>query len=91
MRKNLFNGPTREPKEPVKRRYGCQQRSWELAVISDASSASDMIWLSTEELAAVSDASSGHLQRCCDADTTNQCLSRAKDASMLSWPTITGH
>ena len=24
------------------------------------------------------------------ADTTNKCLSRAKDASILSWPTIMG-
>eukprot|EP00985_Skeletonema_marinoi_P021792 scaffold13567_cov92-Skeletonema_marinoi.AAC.1 len=50
-----------------------------------------MIWLSTEELAAVSDASSGDLRRCSDADTTNQCLSRKKDASVPSWPTIMGH
>eukprot|EP00984_Skeletonema_dohrnii_P029210 scaffold19649_cov95-Skeletonema_dohrnii-CCMP3373.AAC.2 len=40
---------------------------------------------------AVSDASSGHLRRSSDADTTNQCLSRAKDASILSWQTIMGH
>ena len=40
---------------------------------------------------AVSDASSGHLRRCSDAATTNQCLSREKDASILSWPTIMGH
>eukprot|EP00984_Skeletonema_dohrnii_P038473 scaffold41736_cov300-Skeletonema_dohrnii-CCMP3373.AAC.1 len=53
--------------------------------------ASDTIWLSTEELAAVSDASSGHLQRCSDAHTSNQCFSREKDASILSWPTIMGH
>eukprot|EP00985_Skeletonema_marinoi_P029719 scaffold28831_cov88-Skeletonema_marinoi.AAC.1 len=26
-----------------------------------------------------------------DADTTEECLSRANDASMLSWPTIMGH
>eukprot|EP00984_Skeletonema_dohrnii_P007020 scaffold2501_cov134-Skeletonema_dohrnii-CCMP3373.AAC.7 len=39
------------------------------------------------ELAVVSDASSGHLRRCSDADTTKQCLSREKDASILSWPT----
>eukprot|EP00985_Skeletonema_marinoi_P004469 scaffold1951_cov94-Skeletonema_marinoi.AAC.1 len=43
------------------------------------------------ELAAVSDASSGHLRRCSDADTSNQCLSREKDASILSWPTVRGH
>eukprot|EP00984_Skeletonema_dohrnii_P016323 scaffold7211_cov83-Skeletonema_dohrnii-CCMP3373.AAC.3 len=42
-------------------------------------------------LEAVSDASSGHLRRCSDADTTNKCLSREKDASILSWPTIMGH
>eukprot|EP00984_Skeletonema_dohrnii_P024473 scaffold13604_cov171-Skeletonema_dohrnii-CCMP3373.AAC.1 len=35
--------------------------------------------------------SSGHLRRCSDADTSNKCLSRAKDASILSWPTIMGH
>ena len=45
----------------------------------------DTIWLSTEEMADVSDASSGHLRRCNDTDTTNQCLSRVKDASILSW------
>eukprot|EP00984_Skeletonema_dohrnii_P009396 scaffold3601_cov83-Skeletonema_dohrnii-CCMP3373.AAC.1 len=28
-----------------------------------------------------------HDVRCSDADTTNQCLSRVKDASILSWPT----
>eukprot|EP00984_Skeletonema_dohrnii_P026938 scaffold16359_cov123-Skeletonema_dohrnii-CCMP3373.AAC.1 len=28
---------------------------------------------------------------CSDADTTNQCLSRGKDASIPSWPTIMGH
>eukprot|EP00984_Skeletonema_dohrnii_P019555 scaffold9371_cov84-Skeletonema_dohrnii-CCMP3373.AAC.2 len=39
----------------------------------------------------LSDASSGHLRRCSDADTTNKCLSRAKDASILSRPTIMGH
>eukprot|EP00984_Skeletonema_dohrnii_P015100 scaffold6462_cov107-Skeletonema_dohrnii-CCMP3373.AAC.2 len=33
----------------------------------------------------------GHLRRCSDADTTNKCLSRAKDASILSRPTIMGH
>eukprot|EP00985_Skeletonema_marinoi_P027020 scaffold21540_cov237-Skeletonema_marinoi.AAC.2 len=33
-------------------------------------------------------ASSGHLRRCSDANTSNKCLSRAKDASILSWPTI---
>eukprot|EP00985_Skeletonema_marinoi_P014536 scaffold7373_cov88-Skeletonema_marinoi.AAC.1 len=32
-------------------------------------------------------ASSGHLRRCSDADRSNKCLSRAKDASILSWPT----
>eukprot|EP00985_Skeletonema_marinoi_P000246 scaffold73_cov103-Skeletonema_marinoi.AAC.6 len=42
-------------------------------------------------LATVSDAPSGHLRCCCDADTPNQCLNREKDASILSWPTIMGH
>eukprot|EP00985_Skeletonema_marinoi_P030684 scaffold33340_cov58-Skeletonema_marinoi.AAC.1 len=41
--------------------------------------------------AAVSDASSGHLRRCSDADTSIQCLSREKNASLPSWPTIMGH
>eukprot|EP00985_Skeletonema_marinoi_P021992 scaffold13771_cov89-Skeletonema_marinoi.AAC.1 len=36
-------------------------------------------------------ASSGHLRRCSDADTSNKYLSRVKDASILSWPTIMGH
>eukprot|EP00984_Skeletonema_dohrnii_P009270 scaffold3538_cov86-Skeletonema_dohrnii-CCMP3373.AAC.3 len=31
-------------------------------------------------------ASSGHLRRCSDADTSKQRLSRDKDASILSWP-----
>eukprot|EP00975_Prorocentrum_lima_P015792 3351092-Prorocentrum_lima.AAC.1 len=48
----------------------------------------DTIWPSTEEIAATQTASSGHLRRCSDADTTNRCLSREKDASILSWPTI---
>eukprot|EP00984_Skeletonema_dohrnii_P017200 scaffold7783_cov85-Skeletonema_dohrnii-CCMP3373.AAC.1 len=51
----------------------------------------DMVLESIVELAAISDASSGHLRRCSDADTTNKCLSRSKDASILSWPTIMGH
>ena len=50
----------------------------------------DMVLESTIELQAVSDASSGHLRRCSDADTTKQCLSRDKDASILSWPTTMG-
>eukprot|EP00984_Skeletonema_dohrnii_P021946 scaffold11070_cov164-Skeletonema_dohrnii-CCMP3373.AAC.5 len=36
-------------------------------------------------------ASSGHLRRCSDADTSNKRLSRDEDASILSWPTIMGH
>eukprot|EP00985_Skeletonema_marinoi_P019943 scaffold11614_cov81-Skeletonema_marinoi.AAC.1 len=32
--------------------------------------------------------SSGHLRRCSDADTANKYLSREKDASILSLPTI---
>eukprot|EP00984_Skeletonema_dohrnii_P032209 scaffold25838_cov106-Skeletonema_dohrnii-CCMP3373.AAC.4 len=43
------------------------------------------------KLAAVSDASSGRLRRCSNSDTTIQCLSREKDISILSWPTIMGH
>eukprot|EP00984_Skeletonema_dohrnii_P016313 scaffold7208_cov127-Skeletonema_dohrnii-CCMP3373.AAC.4 len=39
----------------------------------------------------LSDASSGHLRRCSDADTTKECLSREKDASILSYPTIMTH
>eukprot|EP00984_Skeletonema_dohrnii_P019866 scaffold9592_cov109-Skeletonema_dohrnii-CCMP3373.AAC.1 len=33
-------------------------------------------------------ASSGHLRRCSDADTTNKYLSRDKEASILSRPTF---
>ena len=40
------------------------------------------------ELAASQLASSGHLRYCSDADTDNKYLSREKDASILSWPTI---
>eukprot|EP00984_Skeletonema_dohrnii_P027718 scaffold17346_cov85-Skeletonema_dohrnii-CCMP3373.AAC.1 len=36
-------------------------------------------------------ASSGHLRCSSDADTSNKCLSRDKDASILSWPTLMGH
>eukprot|EP00985_Skeletonema_marinoi_P012631 scaffold6132_cov121-Skeletonema_marinoi.AAC.1 len=43
------------------------------------------------ELAASQMASSGHLQRCSDVDTANQYMSNEKDASILSWPTTTGH
>eukprot|EP00985_Skeletonema_marinoi_P015902 scaffold8370_cov115-Skeletonema_marinoi.AAC.1 len=43
------------------------------------------------EPAAVSAASSGHLRRGSDADTTKKGLSRTEDASILSWPTIMGH
>eukprot|EP00985_Skeletonema_marinoi_P003392 scaffold1452_cov127-Skeletonema_marinoi.AAC.1 len=38
-------------------------------------------------MAAISDASSGHLRRCSVADTTGKSLIRAKDASILPWPT----
>eukprot|EP00984_Skeletonema_dohrnii_P031385 scaffold23791_cov83-Skeletonema_dohrnii-CCMP3373.AAC.1 len=51
----------------------------------------DTIWLSTEKLAATQMASSGNLRRCSDGYTSNQCLSRDKDASILSWPIIMGH
>eukprot|EP00984_Skeletonema_dohrnii_P028711 scaffold18783_cov104-Skeletonema_dohrnii-CCMP3373.AAC.3 len=51
----------------------------------------DTILPSTEELAATQMASSGHLRRCNDADTTNKCRSRVKDASILSWQTSMGH
>eukprot|EP00984_Skeletonema_dohrnii_P020542 scaffold10020_cov153-Skeletonema_dohrnii-CCMP3373.AAC.3 len=51
----------------------------------------DTIWCRVV-LAAIPDwASSGHLRRCSNAATTNQYLSRVKDASILSWPTIMGH
>ena len=43
------------------------------------------------ELAASQLASSGHLRYCSDADTANQYLSREKDASIPSWPTMMGH
>eukprot|EP00984_Skeletonema_dohrnii_P021779 scaffold10965_cov96-Skeletonema_dohrnii-CCMP3373.AAC.1 len=35
--------------------------------------------------------SSGHLRRCSDTYTSNKYLSRDKDASILSWPTLMGH
>eukprot|EP00985_Skeletonema_marinoi_P019080 scaffold10826_cov138-Skeletonema_marinoi.AAC.3 len=40
-------------------------------------------------LAAISDASSGHLRRCSGADSTNKSLSRETYASILSRPTNT--
>eukprot|EP00984_Skeletonema_dohrnii_P027514 scaffold17082_cov150-Skeletonema_dohrnii-CCMP3373.AAC.1 len=46
---------------------------------------------STKMLAAVSDASSGHLRCCSDADTVKMSLSREKDAYIPSWPTTMGH
>eukprot|EP00984_Skeletonema_dohrnii_P026980 scaffold16413_cov181-Skeletonema_dohrnii-CCMP3373.AAC.1 len=49
------------------------------------------IWCLRVELKAVSGTSSGHLRRCSDADTSNQCLSRDEHDSMLSWPTLMGH
>eukprot|EP00984_Skeletonema_dohrnii_P024224 scaffold13330_cov206-Skeletonema_dohrnii-CCMP3373.AAC.2 len=63
-----------------------------LAAVSDASSGhlrrcSD----ADTELAAASHASSGHLRRCSDFDTTQSSLSREKDASLLSWPTMMGN
>eukprot|EP00984_Skeletonema_dohrnii_P036912 scaffold38440_cov239-Skeletonema_dohrnii-CCMP3373.AAC.1 len=39
----------------------------------------------------VSDASSGHLRHSSDANTINQCLSRANDTSIPSWQTLMGH
>ena len=36
------------------------------------------------------DASSGHLRRCGDTDTVKMSLSREKDASIPSWPTLMG-
>ena len=47
-------------------------------------------WAS-EELAASQMTSSGHLRRCSEVDTDNKYLSRVKNASILSWPTIRGH
>eukprot|EP00984_Skeletonema_dohrnii_P016635 scaffold7441_cov109-Skeletonema_dohrnii-CCMP3373.AAC.6 len=52
--------------------------------------ACDTIWRSTENLADVSDASSGHLRRCSVAHTSNNSLSRDKDASIQSWPMLMG-
>eukprot|EP00985_Skeletonema_marinoi_P007351 scaffold3221_cov126-Skeletonema_marinoi.AAC.18 len=40
-------------------------------------------------LAAILDASSGHLRRCSDADSIKKSLSRETDASILSRPTNT--
>eukprot|EP00985_Skeletonema_marinoi_P024505 scaffold17077_cov174-Skeletonema_marinoi.AAC.4 len=39
----------------------------------------------------VSLTTSGHLRHCGDVNTSNKCLSRVKEASILSWPTIMGH
>eukprot|EP00985_Skeletonema_marinoi_P029594 scaffold28354_cov102-Skeletonema_marinoi.AAC.2 len=44
-----------------------------------------------EEMMDISDASSDHLRRCSDANTTKKSLSRAKDASILPRPTLMGH
>eukprot|EP00984_Skeletonema_dohrnii_P011409 scaffold4545_cov193-Skeletonema_dohrnii-CCMP3373.AAC.2 len=57
---------------------------WKLLIVIFI--ALDTIWPSTEEeLAAIpSWASSGHLRRCSNADTSNKYLSREKDASILS-------
>eukprot|EP00984_Skeletonema_dohrnii_P010584 scaffold4125_cov71-Skeletonema_dohrnii-CCMP3373.AAC.2 len=49
------------------------------------------IWPSVQKLATTQMASSGHLRRCNEGYTSNQCLSRDKDASILSWPTLMGH
>eukprot|EP00984_Skeletonema_dohrnii_P022888 scaffold11991_cov111-Skeletonema_dohrnii-CCMP3373.AAC.1 len=49
------------------------------------------MWLSKRCWRPSQMSSSGHLRRCSDADTSNKCMSRAKDASILSWPTIMGH
>eukprot|EP00984_Skeletonema_dohrnii_P025122 scaffold14239_cov89-Skeletonema_dohrnii-CCMP3373.AAC.1 len=65
--------------------------SWQMPKKDLISHSVRTIWPSSEELSAISDASSGHLQRCSDADMSNKCLSRCKDASILSWPTIMGH
>eukprot|EP00985_Skeletonema_marinoi_P016455 scaffold8863_cov73-Skeletonema_marinoi.AAC.1 len=35
--------------------------------------------------------SSGQLRRCSDADTSNKCLSREKDTSLLLRPTVMSH
>ena len=43
------------------------------------------------KLAAISDASSDHIRHFSMADTHRKSLSRAKDASILSWPTIMSH
>eukprot|EP00985_Skeletonema_marinoi_P014076 scaffold7066_cov169-Skeletonema_marinoi.AAC.1 len=42
-------------------------------------------------MAVVSNASSGHLRGYSLADTSKYSLSRDKDASILSWPTLMGH
>eukprot|EP00984_Skeletonema_dohrnii_P011442 scaffold4575_cov91-Skeletonema_dohrnii-CCMP3373.AAC.3 len=62
------------------------------AVDSHIHSARYDMALNEEELAAVPNwASSGHLRRCSDADTSNKYLSREKYASILSWLTIMSH
>ena len=50
----------------------------------------DMVLESRADVS-VASSSSGHLRRCSDVHTFNQCLSREKDASILSWPAMMGH
>eukprot|EP00984_Skeletonema_dohrnii_P010848 scaffold4257_cov80-Skeletonema_dohrnii-CCMP3373.AAC.3 len=80
--------------EPCQRCFYTFKASYERSLEADDchihSVRYDMV-LERVELAAVSDASSGHLRRCNDADTTNKCLIRVKDASIRSRPALKGH
>eukprot|EP00984_Skeletonema_dohrnii_P030428 scaffold21896_cov78-Skeletonema_dohrnii-CCMP3373.AAC.1 len=51
----------------------------------------DTLWCKSSAGSRPNWASSGNLRRCSDADTSNKCLSRVKDASILSWPTFIRH
>eukprot|EP00985_Skeletonema_marinoi_P029442 scaffold27871_cov172-Skeletonema_marinoi.AAC.2 len=51
----------------------------------------DTIWCWSVAAVIPNCTSSGHLRRCSDADTTNQCLSSGIYPSILSWQTIMGH
>eukprot|EP00984_Skeletonema_dohrnii_P022747 scaffold11849_cov105-Skeletonema_dohrnii-CCMP3373.AAC.1 len=51
----------------------------------------DTLWCKSSARSRPNWASSGNLRRCSDADTSNKCLSRVKDASILSWPTFIRH
>eukprot|EP00984_Skeletonema_dohrnii_P028420 scaffold18405_cov89-Skeletonema_dohrnii-CCMP3373.AAC.1 len=51
----------------------------------------ETIWCRVAQAIIPNWTSSGHQRRCNDGSTTTQSLSRDKDASILSWPTLMGH